>query len=83
MITNTVAGIAFMSALNLTVAVGTLNGILFCAYNIIVAVNADTYLFLFLSLPILSLYSYRGLISIILLALMSVSLKDYFQIVRH
>ena len=68
-----------MSALNLTVAVGTLNGILFCAH--IVAVNADTYLFPFLSLPILSLYSYHGLI--LILALMSVSLKDYFQIVRH
>ena len=41
-----IAGIAlviFMLALNMTVAVGTLNGIFFYAHNIIVAENADTY----------------------------------------
>ena len=56
-IANLVAGVAiviFMLALNLTVAVGTLNGILFYA-NIIVA-NAETYFFPFLSPNIVTVF---------------------------
>ena len=70
MITNIVTGIVlvkFMLALNMTVAVGTLNGILFCAH--IVAANADIYNVL-LSVSVSQYchcnnYSYRGLILIL------------------
>ena len=56
-IANTVAGIAiiiFMLALNMTVAIGTLNGVLF--YANIVAANADTYFFPFLSPNIITVF---------------------------
>ena len=60
-VVNIVAGVVivmFMLALNMTVAVGTLNGILF--YANIVAANADTHFFFHFYLSRLSLYSYRG-----------------------
>ena len=56
-IANLIAGIAiviFMLTLNLTVAVGTLNGILF--YANIVAANAETYFFPFLSPNIVTVF---------------------------
>ena len=68
-----IAGIAlviFTLALNMTVAIGTLNGILFYAH--IVAANADTYTFCLSRLQILSQYSYHGLI--LILALMYASI---------
>ena len=56
-IVNIVAGISlviFMLALNMTVAVGTLNGILFYAH--IVAANAETYFFPFLTPNIITVF---------------------------
>ena len=52
--------VIFMLALNMTVAVGTHNGIIF--YVNIVAAKADTYFFCHSVFQSLLLYSYHGLI---------------------
>ena len=63
--------VIFMLVFNMTVAVGTLNGIFF--YANIVAANADMYLSPFKS-PDLSQYLYHGLILILALIFASVDL---------